>query len=63
MTLIQQIKEQLKELESKSDFMTVHDKIFLSRISKRIEELEHRISKVSEKTEDLENRIRRKSDF
>jgi len=49
MTLIQQIKEQLKELESKSDFMTVHDKIFLSRISKKIE--------------DLENRIRRKSDF
>lgn len=49
MTLIQQIKEQLKELESKSDFMTVHDKIFLSRISKKIEDLEHR--------------IRRKSDF
>jgi len=49
MTLIQQIKEQLKELESKSDFMTVHDKIFLSRVSKKIE--------------DLENRIRQKSDF
>ena len=38
-----QIKEQLKELESKSDFMTVHDKIFLSRVSKKIEDLEHRI--------------------
>ena len=49
MTLIQQIKEQLKELESKSDFMTVNDKIFLSRVSKKIE--------------DLENRIRQKSDF
>lgn len=49
MTLIQQIKEQLKELESKSDFMTVHDKIYLSRVSKQIE--------------DLENRIRRKSDI
>lgn len=48
MTLIQQIKEQLKELESKSDFMTVHDKIFLSRISKRIEELEHRIRQKSD---------------
>jgi hypothetical protein len=49
MTLIQQIKEQLKELESKSNFMTVHDKIFLSRVSKKIE--------------DLEDRIRQKSDF
>jgi hypothetical protein len=48
MTLIQQIKEQLKELESKSDFMTVHDKIFLSRVSKRIEELEHRIRQKSD---------------
>jgi|DEB0MinimDraft_6_1074348.scaffolds.fasta_scaffold00603_12 hypothetical protein len=48
MTLIQQIKEQLKELESKSDFMTVHDKIFLSRISKRIEDLEHRIRQKSD---------------
>lgn len=49
MTLIQQIKEQLKELESKSDFMTVYDKIYLSRVSKQIE--------------DLENRIRQKSDI
>lgn len=49
MTLIQQIKEQLKELESKSDFMTVNDKIYLSRVSKQIE--------------DLENRIRQKSDI
>jgi hypothetical protein len=47
MTLIQEIKEQLKELESKSNFMTVHDKIFLSSVSKRIEELEHRIRQKS----------------
>ena len=47
MTLIQEIKEQLNELESKSNFMTVHDKIFLSRVSKRIEELEHRIRQKS----------------
>ena len=48
MTLIQQIKEQLKELESKSNFMTVHDKIFLSRVSKKIEDLEHRIRQKSD---------------
>lgn len=48
MTLIQQIKEQLKELESKSDFMTVHDKIFLSKVSKKIEDLEHRIRQKSD---------------